>query len=129
MLNRLSVLQDPSFAGGVTPTQEPRRATVVVADAQPLFREALAGALAARPELDVVAQAANGQDALRLLREERPAVAVLAVSLPEIDGPTVFDVLAAEGSRTRVMFLSGRLDGPLVHRVVSAGAAAYLTKR
>src|SRR3954453_17206061 len=51
MLNRLSVLQDPSFAGGVTPTQEPRRATVVVADAQPLFREALAGALAPRPAL------------------------------------------------------------------------------
>jgi two-component system, NarL family, nitrate/nitrite response regulator NarL len=102
--------------------------TVAVADGQPLFREALAQALAARPELEVVGQAADGRQALRLLRSRRPAVAILDVELAGVDGPAVFEALAGEGAGIRVVFLSATLDGALVHRLLSDGAAGYLTK-
>jgi len=101
---------------------------VAVADGQPLFREALAEALAARDELDVVAQASNGRNALSVLRSQRPSVAVMMVDLPEIDGPSVFDVLTREGTPTRFVFLSADVDGSTLHRLLSAGAAGYLTK-
>jgi two-component system, NarL family, nitrate/nitrite response regulator NarL len=102
--------------------------TVALADNEPLFREALADALNTRSELEVVAQAGDGEEALQALRATRPSVAVLDVCLPTVDGPTVFEILAREWPPTRVMFLSSHLDGALIHRLVTSGAAAYLTK-
>src|SRR3954471_11293912 len=113
--------------GEVTTTQR-RVWTVAVADGQPLFREALAQALAARPELEVVGQAADGREALRVLRSRRPSIAVLDVELAGVDGPAVFKALADEDAGTRVVFLSAGPDGALVHRLLSDGAAGYLTK-
>jgi two-component system nitrate/nitrite response regulator NarL len=115
-------------ANGEGTTTQRRAWTVAVADGQPLFREALAEALAARPELEVVGQAADGREALRVLRSRRPAVAVLDVELAGVDGPAVFEALAGEDAGTRVVFLSAGLDGALVHRLLSGGAAGYLTK-
>jgi two-component system, NarL family, nitrate/nitrite response regulator NarL len=103
--------------------------TVVIADSQPLFREALAEALAGYPELDVVAQAGDGHEAISVLRRERPAVAVIDVDLSGVDGLTAFEELIGEGAETRVVFLSAAMDGPLIHRLMSGGAAGYLGKQ
>jgi two-component system, NarL family, nitrate/nitrite response regulator NarL len=103
--------------------------TVAIAESQPLFREALAHALDEYPQLDVIAQAGDGDDALSVLRRERPAVAVVDVDLPGVDWPIVFEQLMGEGAETRFVFLAATLDGAVIHRVVSGGAAGYLSKR
>lgn len=100
----------------------------MVAESQPLFREALAQALADRPELDVVAQVGDGREALGLLRSKRPAVAVLDVDLAGV-GLTELEGLIGEEAGTRVVFLSAVPDGAVVHRLLSCGAAGYLSKQ
>jgi DNA-binding LytR/AlgR family response regulator len=65
----------------------PRRASAVIADDEPLLRESLRSALAAAwPELEVVAEAANGAEAVAAVREHRPAFAFLDIEMPRLSG-------------------------------------------
>jgi two-component system, NarL family, nitrate/nitrite response regulator NarL len=104
------------------------RISVVVADDHPLFREGIARALRERPELDLVAEAADGREALACIRERRPRVAVLDLALPELDGLDVLAAMRRDAVDTRVLVLSASTEGALVHRALSAGAAGYVAK-
>jgi two-component system nitrate/nitrite response regulator NarL len=104
------------------------RTTVLIADDHPLFREAIARVIAEQPELELVAEAADGRAALEKIRELAPDVAVIDVRMPELDGSDVLTALRAEGLPTNVVFLSAFLDAKTVYDAVAAGANAYLSK-
>ena len=106
----------------------PTRARVAVADDHPLFREAIVRAIKERPDLEFVGEAADGREALELIRSAEPDVAVLDVKMPELDGVRVLNAVTREGLATRVLLLSAFLDGPIVFDAVAAGAAGYLSK-
>jgi two-component system, NarL family, nitrate/nitrite response regulator NarL len=106
----------------------PSRVSVVVADDHPLFREGIERAVRGRPELQLVGAAADGREALARIRELRPAVAVLDLRLPELDGLQVLNALTRDGVPTRVVFLSAFGDPEVVYRAVQAGAAGYFRK-
>lgn len=102
--------------------------TVLIADDHPLFREAIARVIAERPDLELVAEAADGRAALEKIRELRPDVAVIDVRMPKLDGSDVLLALREEGLPTNVVFLSAFLDSKTVYDAVAAGAKAYLSK-
>jgi two-component system nitrate/nitrite response regulator NarL len=102
--------------------------SVVVADDHPLYREGLAGAIRARPNLELVGEAADGDEALDLITALSPDVALLDVKM-QTDGPAVLRHLQAERSPTRVVFLSAHLDSALVYSALEAGAVGFLSKR
>ena len=104
------------------------RTTVLIADDHPLFREAITRVVSARPELELVAEAADGRSALDQIRELSPDVAVIDVRMPELDGADVLVALREEGLPTNVVFLSAFLDSQTVYDAVAAGAKAYLSK-
>jgi two-component system, NarL family, nitrate/nitrite response regulator NarL len=104
------------------------RVRVVVADDHPVYRTGLADAVDQRPELELVAACAQGEEALEEILRLRPDVALLDVRMPGRDGIAVLDALTAVRCPTRVVFLSAFEDGPLVHRALTAGAAGYLSK-
>ena len=104
------------------------RTTVLIADDHPLFREAIVRVVRSRPDLELVAEAADGQAALERIRELRPDVAVIDVRMPELDGSDVLLALREEGLPTNVVFLSAFLDAKTVYDAVAAGAKAYLSK-
>ena len=106
----------------------PSRVTVLVADDHPLFRDGIARAVAARPDLELVAEAADGREALERIRELSPAVAVVDLRLPGLDGLEVLNAVRRDGLPTRILMLSAATDGPLVFEAVSGGAAGYLAK-
>jgi two-component system nitrate/nitrite response regulator NarL len=108
--------------GGDHPT------SVLIADDHPLFREAIARVIAERPDLELVAEAADGRAALEKIRELKPDVAVIDVRMPELDGSDVLVALREEGLPTNVVFLSAFLDPKTVYDAVAAGANAYLSK-
>jgi two-component system, NarL family, nitrate/nitrite response regulator NarL len=110
----------------VRPTRVPA-VRVVVADDHPLYREGVVGAIRERPGLDLVGEAANGADALRLIATRSPDVALLDVKM-QVDGPSVLKRLHAARSPTAVVFLSAYLDSALVYSVLEAGAAGFLSK-
>ena len=105
-----------------------RRTTVLIADDHPLFREAIARVIAEQEELELVAEAADGQAALEKIRELTPDVAVIDVRMPQLDGSDVLASLRSEGLPTNVVFLSAFLDSKTVYEAVAAGAHAYLSK-
>jgi two-component system, NarL family, nitrate/nitrite response regulator NarL len=102
--------------------------TVVVADDHPLFRDGIVRAVRERPALQLVGEASDGREALRRISELRPDVAVLDLKLPELDGLQVVKALRRDGVASRVLMLSAFTEGPVVHELLSAGAAGYLSK-
>jgi two-component system nitrate/nitrite response regulator NarL len=108
--------------------RNPRRPRVVVADVQPLYREAVARAVRQRPTLELVGEAADGRSALTAIVERRPEVAVIDIHLPELDGPRVLNAVGRDRLPTRIVFLSAHIDAALAYKLLGAGAAGYLSK-
>jgi two-component system nitrate/nitrite response regulator NarL len=101
---------------------------VVVADDHPLFREAVVRAVRERPDFELVGEAADGRQALDLIRELRPAVAVLDLKMPGLDGLKILNALQRDEVGTRVVLLSAFLDGAMAFEAVAGGAAAFVSK-
>jgi two-component system nitrate/nitrite response regulator NarL len=104
------------------------RVRVVVADDHPLYRDGLVRVLRERVEIDVLAEEQDGRTALASIRGLRPDVAVLDISLPEIDGLGVLDAIKREALATRTLFISAREDSATIYQAISVGADAYLPK-
>src|ERR671925_1603694 len=92
----------------------PPRVSVVVADDHPLFREGIERAVRERPELELVGSAADGREVLGLIREVEPAVAVLDLRLPSLDGLQILNAITRDHMTTRVLILSASGDAELV---------------
>jgi two-component system nitrate/nitrite response regulator NarL len=104
------------------------RATVLIADDHPLFREGLARAVSARPELELVSQTGDGRTALEQIRDLEPQVAVLDLRMAGLRGLAVIEALVRERSATRALVLSATTESALVYAAVAAGAAGYWSK-
>lgn len=87
---------------------------VVIADAHPLYRDALAAVVANARDLRLTGTAADGREALDLIRRERPDVALLDVRMAVLSGPVVAWRVAEDGIPTRVLLLSAHEDVPAV---------------
>jgi two-component system nitrate/nitrite response regulator NarL len=104
------------------------RVTVLVADDHPLFREGIARAVRERPELELVAEAGDGRVALAAIREHTPAVALVDLRLPGLDGAGIAHAVTRDGLTTRVLVLSAFTEPRLVYEAMAAGAAGYFSK-
>lgn len=104
------------------------RITVLVADDHPLFREGIARAVSGRPELQLVGEVGDGRAALEAIRASAPAVAVVDLRLPGLDGVAIANAVARDGLPTRVLLLSAFTEPQLVYEAMAAGAAGYFSK-
>jgi two-component system, NarL family, nitrate/nitrite response regulator NarL len=105
-----------------------RRISVLVADDHPLFRSTLVEVLRRRPDLELVGEAEDGQQALELARALRPDVVLMDARMPRLDGLEVLRSLVSEELPTRVLMLSAEASGAAVSRAMAMGAAGYLAK-
>jgi two-component system nitrate/nitrite response regulator NarL len=105
-----------------------RRTSVLVAEDHPLFRSALVDALKRRPDIELVGEAADGQQALDLARGLRPDVVLMDARLPTLDGVEVLRSVMREKLPTRVLMLSAEASGAVVSEAMAMGAAGYLPK-
>ena len=98
---------------------------IVVADDEPLVRERLRALVAARADCELVAECADGAEAVDVLERERPDVALLDVQMPELDGFEVLDALA-EDRRPAVIFVTAYDEYAV--RAFEVNAVDYLLK-
>jgi two-component system nitrate/nitrite response regulator NarL len=105
----------------------PRALRVVVMDDHPLYREGIVRALE-DAGWEVAGDAGDGERGLAMLREQRPDVALVDVSMPLLDGIDVVAAIARHGPDVPIVLLSAFNDEPLVVAGLQAGAAAYVTK-
>ncbi|MCW3064095.1 MAG: two component transcriptional regulator, LuxR family [Solirubrobacterales bacterium] len=104
---------------------------VLVADGQPLFREAIVRAIRQSGALRVVGEVASGRAALRRILEVRPDVAVVDAEVPDLDGLGLIDALTRAGDAkppTRVLLVATEVEPPRVYAALAAGADGYLSR-
>jgi two-component system, NarL family, nitrate/nitrite response regulator NarL len=105
-----------------------RRTSVLVAEDHPLFRSALVDALKRRPDIELVGEAADGQQALDLARGLCPDVVLMDARMPTLDGVEVLRSVVHEQIPTRVLMLSSEASAAVVSEAMAIGAAGYLAK-
>lgn len=101
---------------------------VLVADDHPMFKDALGRAISSHPQLELVGEAEDGEQALEKIRRTSPDVAVLDVKMPGIDGVGVIEAITLEQLSTKVMLLSGYVEPDVVYHAIESGARAYFSK-
>ncbi len=105
-----------------------KKITVIIADDQTLFREGIKDLLENEKNIQVVAEAADGREALRLVKKLRPNVILLDIKLPHMDGIEATRQIHKECPTTNVLILSGYEDEAHVMEAIQAGANGYLSK-
>ncbi|WP_019202532.1 response regulator transcription factor [Tsukamurella sp. 1534] len=100
--------------------------TVVLADDQEMVRIGFAMILGAAPDIDVVAQASDGVEAVSVIAETRPDVALLDIRMPRIDGIEVCRRITEGGTRAVMVTTFGEPD--YVDAALAAGASGFLLK-
>ena len=101
---------------------------VLLVDDHPLFREGLRRQLDADDRLQVVGEASDGKEGLRLCQSLTPDVLVLDMHLPQLSGPEVAQAASTLAAPPRMLALSAYDDASYVHALMDAGAAGYVTK-
>jgi NarL family two-component system response regulator LiaR len=101
---------------------------VLVADDHAVVRQGLRTFLELQDDIEVVADVADGQQALEAVAEYEPDVVLMDLVLPVVDGVEAIRRITAERPRTRVVALTSFLDDDKLFPAVRAGAAGYLLK-
>ena len=101
---------------------------ILLADDHTVVRQGLRRVLEARPEWQVVAEAGDGREAVRLAEETQPDVAILDVAMPLLNGIEAVRQIARKVPATRTLVLSMHADEAYVTQMLRAGAAGYLLK-
>lgn len=101
---------------------------IILADDHRMFREALAGSLAADPEIEVVAEASSGGETLAVLAASPADLVVLDIGLPDMSGIEVARRVRERWPAVGMVALSGYADRQFVEEMLKAGAQAYVVK-
>src|SRR5580765_3681940 len=106
-----------------------KKIRVLLADDHPAFRDGLRAAILAVAEFQLVGEAADGDTALRLIRELQPDVAVLDIAMPKLSGLQVARQLQQRGSPlAHIVFLTMHNERDMFDKAMEAGAKGYVLK-
>ena len=101
---------------------------ILIADDHELIRRGLVASLAERPDWTIVAEAADGRQACELAALHAPDIAVLDLSMPELNGLDVTRQIRASTPKTRILIVTAHESEQLIREVLDAGAMGYVLK-
>ena len=104
------------------------RTRVMVADDHPVVRTGLAAVLVQQADLELVAEAENGERAVALYREHRPDVCLMDLRMPVMDGVEAIRTITTEFPEARILALTTYEGDADIRRALEAGARGYLLK-
>ena len=102
--------------------------SILTVDDHPLICTGIAALIAAHPDLEVVATAANGTDAVRQFRAHRPDVTLMDLHLPQMSGLEAIIAIREEFPEARIIVLTTDAGDVQVRRALQAGARGYVLK-
>jgi DNA-binding NarL/FixJ family response regulator len=101
---------------------------VLIADDHGLVRAGIRALLEKQSTMEVVAEASNGREALRMVRQHKPDLVLMDIAMPELNGLEAVRRLAKDFPKVRSIILSMHADEEHVWQALQAGAAGYLVK-
>ena len=101
---------------------------ILIADDHELIRRGLVSALADRPDWSIVAEAADGRQACELAARLAPDIAVLDLTMPELNGLDATREIRAATPKTRILIVTAHESEQLIRDVLDAGAMGYVLK-
>jgi DNA-binding NarL/FixJ family response regulator len=116
------------MSAGPKPTAEARVIRILAVDDHPLVREGIIGLVSGQPDMNLVAEASNGREAIQQFRTHRPDVTLMDVQMPEMNGVDAIIAICSEFSEARIIVLTTYVGDVQVLRAMKAGARAYLLK-
>ncbi len=105
-----------------------RMIEVAIVDDHPFFRQGLHDILSAEPDITVVAEAADGPEALEMIPRVRPTVTLMDVSLPGVNGLRVTQKIKARHPELNFIILTAYDDVEQIYHAIRIGASAYFAK-
>jgi DNA-binding NarL/FixJ family response regulator len=101
---------------------------LLIADDERLFRQSLKILLETGSDIEVVADAGDGQEAVTSARDTEPDMALLDVDMPKMDGIRAARLIGALSPRTKILMLSVHHEEEKIHAAICAGASGYILK-
>jgi DNA-binding NarL/FixJ family response regulator len=113
---------------GVGQSEPSTRLRILVADDHMIVRDGLRLLIATQPDLELIAEARDGQEALELSRALRPNLILMDLRMPQLDGTAVIRSLMLEQPSMKILVMSSSDDASDIAAALRAGARGYLTK-
>ena len=104
------------------------RIRILAVDDHPLVRDGIAGLVGVQPDMTLVAEAANGRDAIQQFRAHRPDVTLMDIQMPEMNGLDALIAIRTEFPDAKVIVLTTYEGDVHILRALKAGAQGYLLK-
>lgn len=105
-----------------------RELKLLIVDDHPIFRHGLREIIEQNPGFRVIAEAPDGQAALRLISEIKPDIAIVDIDMPKLDGLKMVQALSKNNLSTPVIFLTMHKEEDIYNAAVDLGVKAYLLK-
>lgn len=106
----------------------PHRIRILAVDDHPIFRQGITGLLADQADLELIAEACNGIEAIHQFRSLRPDITLMDLQMPEMNGLDAMIAIRSEFPEAKVIVLTTYSGDVQVLRALKAGARAYLLK-
>src|SRR5688572_15175961 len=106
-----------------------KKITVLLAEDHLIVREGFRGLLKDERDIEIVGEAENGREAVQLAKKLRPAVVVMDIAMPQLNGLEATRQILQVNPATKVIMLSAHADDAYVQQAIAAGAVGYLIKQ
>ena len=107
-------------------SDSPARISILCVDDHPIVRQGIAGLLNAEPDMALVAEAANGREAIQQFRAHQPDVTLMDLQMPEMGGLDAIGAIRGEFPDARIIVLTTYTGDAQALRALQAGARGYL---
>ncbi len=105
-----------------------KQITMMIAEDHAVVREGIASLISLEPDIDVIAQAANGQEAVELFERLRPQVTIIDLNMPVMDGAATISEIRRLEPEAKLIVLTTFGGDEDIYRALQAGASGYLLK-
>jgi NarL family two-component system response regulator LiaR len=121
-------MADTKPLASVASTKHSPKTRIVLADDHPLLRQALKDVLQKESAFEIIGEAADGEEAVKLIAELTPDVVIMDISMPNLDGLQATQQIKASFPNVAVLVLTVHTDDECILEILKAGAAGYLIK-